>query len=147
MQHIEWERYWYDREATPALERGVFLFTPVVTGLDHMNADVMPLDGYGDMPVLVLLGEPGIGKTEVVRQRARLHPEVHVVDLPDEVTPERIEARLGKALAELDHTRRVVEVFFDGLDEAMVRYTSPDKWLGAILGTSPKSSAPGCGCA
>jgi len=25
------------------------------------------------------------------------------------------------------------EVFFDGLDEAMVRYTNPDKWLGAVL--------------
>ena len=138
MPYVEWERYWYPRGTTPLLDRGVFLSAREAFGGEPIDPEVLPLEGYGDIPVLVLLGEPGIGKTDAVEQRARLDPAVHVISLPDEVSLDLIESQVQRALADLDQGASGVEVLFDGLDEAMVRYTNPDKWLGAIFRNIPE---------
>lgn len=101
MTYVDWDRYWYRRDATPLLDRGVFLWAQTVGG-ERVNPQVLPLEGCGDIPVLVLLGEPGIGKTDAVAQRVRLHREVHVINLPDEVSLDLLEARLKPALDDLD---------------------------------------------
>lgn len=66
-------RFWHERIEEVALDPGGFLLDPS-TELGHLtNPKAIPLEAVDDCPVVVLLGEPGIGKsTELRALRARL---------------------------------------------------------------------------
>lgn len=72
--HIPWTRYWVPAHTPPVLDADGYLLEPYYvssyTGsrIRVANADARTLDELADVPCLVLLGEPGAGKsTEIAR--------------------------------------------------------------------------------
>ena len=60
---IDWRRFWCPRGADIALDGGGFLLDPESEYGPHYNPRVVVFEHIASRPCLVLLGEPGIGKT------------------------------------------------------------------------------------
>lgn len=63
---IRWKRYWAKRGAEPLLN-GAFLLDPEEGGDFRLNRELATLPDLTSVPCLVLLGEPGIGKTSCLK--------------------------------------------------------------------------------
>src|SRR5260370_5132639 len=59
---FSWRRFWSPRDGAFALVDG-FLLDPTSTYGAAANPDVVPFEAIEEAPCLVLLGEPGLGKT------------------------------------------------------------------------------------
>ena len=64
-----WQRFWIARTDTVDLSDGGF-FTDPTNPLLHSRATALPLIRLADYPALVLLGEPGIGKSTALKAEA-----------------------------------------------------------------------------
>jgi predicted NACHT family NTPase len=62
-QTYDWKRFWCPREGTVNLADGGYLYDPDAEWGRACNPDLVSLDSIYDVPCLVLLGEPGIGKS------------------------------------------------------------------------------------
>lgn len=63
-QHkFNWKRYWYPRGSSIQFLDGGYLYKPDNAWSHLINSDVVPLESLAEVPCLVLLGEPGIGKS------------------------------------------------------------------------------------
>ncbi len=63
MAKYSWRRFWYPRSDTPNLADDGFLSDPDASPLFNLNPDLVTFDSLEDIPCLILLGEPGIGKS------------------------------------------------------------------------------------
>lgn len=61
-RHYNWRRYWRPRGAPIHFSGDGFLFGP-----GKYNPRILPFEQIADAPVLVLLGEPGIGKSVAMK--------------------------------------------------------------------------------
>ncbi|MGV7116675.1 hypothetical protein [Paenibacillus kyungheensis] len=61
------KRFWYDRSGTISLADGDYLYEPESEYGNIVNKDVVPFEAISEVPCLILLGEPGIGKTEALK--------------------------------------------------------------------------------
>ena len=62
-QIYNFKRFWYPITSELDLSDGGYLYDPESKYGDIYNLDVVPFESIMDIPCLVLLGEPGIGKT------------------------------------------------------------------------------------
>lgn len=69
-----WTRFWCPRDGAYSLSDGGFLYDPESEYGDRLNPHVRKFDQIAATPCLVLLGEPGIGKSHELEQ-ARLSEE------------------------------------------------------------------------
>jgi hypothetical protein len=126
----EWHRYWFDRSKPPELADG-YLRDPDVLLARVAGHDLRELSELTEEPCLVLLGEPGLGKTYTVRRAVRdleaeLDEQTAVVKLIDlgatndagPLLGELAEGPLGKAWLE---DGRTLHLFLDSLDEVSFR--------------------------
>jgi hypothetical protein len=63
------QRFWMPRGNDPPLSDRGFLAAPIARGL-QFPVGALPFEDLAEVPVLGLLGEPGIGKTTTVNQEA-----------------------------------------------------------------------------
>ena len=75
-----WKRYWCPRGASVPLDDDGFLLSPTAKFARWIMPDVKPLSEISSVPCLVLLGEPGLGKSTELRA-ASTDSETHFVDL------------------------------------------------------------------
>ena len=61
-----WKRFWCPRDGTIPLSDGGFLYDPEDTYAQYVQKGVVSFDAIQHYPCLVLLGEPGIGKTTAI---------------------------------------------------------------------------------
>jgi serine/threonine protein kinase len=134
-----WQRYWVRRGVAVFPDRDGFLVDPDVGSLGvSMNPQAVPLAQLHQTPVLILLGEPGMGKSvELKREHDRAHAAagadeiVHAMDLRDVITAEELRRRFASApftrLAANPTTKLVL--FLDSLDEGMLEV----RQLAALL--------------
>src|SRR5713226_8074084 len=61
-----WKRFWCPRGATINLSDGGYLYDPDSQWGRSYNPKVKPFEAMYETPCLVLLGEPGIGKTHTI---------------------------------------------------------------------------------
>ena len=59
-----WKRFWYPRAGSFNLADGGYLYDPDAKFGSVYNPGLGSLEAVADVPCLVLLGEPGIGKTQ-----------------------------------------------------------------------------------
>lgn len=115
-----WRRFWSLRDGTYSLQDDGFLVDPEDEYGRHVH-DVVALDRMAEVPCLVLLGEPGIGKSSALRQEhERLRAEgqqVILVDLARTTTADALRAVVQHASS----TGGSVALFFDALDEGIAR--------------------------
>jgi hypothetical protein len=80
-----WTRYWAPRGSTIRVDSGVFLLDPNSAWGRAANTSVTSLDHLQERRCLVLLGEPGMGKTTALNDHSHAHlaeqEEILEVDL------------------------------------------------------------------
>lgn len=64
----KWKRFWYPRGKTINRDYGGYLPDPETEYGRFSNPNVVPFESIVSIPCLVLLGEPGIGKSTATRQ-------------------------------------------------------------------------------
>jgi hypothetical protein len=143
-----WLRFWIARTDTIDLSDGGFFAYPT-NPLLHSPATALPLTRLADHPALVLLGEPGIGKSTALKTEAhRITDEaapdntmsVHV-DLRAYSSESLLHRRLFESaefIAWTQGTSHLV-LHIDSLDEALLRIDSIANLLAEELPRYPTS--------
>ena len=63
-----WKRFWCPRDGVMNLSDGGFLYYPESEYAKYVQSDVVSFEKIANQPCLALLGEPGIGKSTVMRE-------------------------------------------------------------------------------
>lgn len=135
------ERFWCSREGTYPLDEHGFLRDPDLTGLHShsVSPGVVRVDVLRSARCLVLLGEPGVGKSTAVSNAAQLVASgvpVLLIDLASYGSEDRL-------VREVFDDHRVTDwaagtgdlcIVFDSLDEAQARipYVGRHRWAVAV---------------
>lgn len=121
---FSWKRFWCPRTGTINLSDGGYLYNPESEYGHIFNEHVVPFDKLSEVPCLILLGEPGIGKTEALRNIENSE-ENHTlkIDLRSYGTEDRLvrnifENPLFEACLKGEHH---LYLFLDSLDECLLR--------------------------
>lgn len=124
-----WERFWYERGKEPSLWDDGFLLGPEDENAAWSNPDAQSLQDLADRRCLVLLGEPGMGKSvEICKEHLRLSAVLQAsrdlalhFDLKDftesQITPELFGCAEVQAWRAGDHR---LFLFLDSLDEGIL---------------------------
>jgi hypothetical protein len=116
-------RYWVRRGGSIALTAEGFLEDPDSKWSRYVNNDAHPLSEYRDVRCLVLLGEPGMGKSvEIDREFALCQEQGRLSSFAylgnyDSSELLHSEVFLRPELAALQHGTKEVTLFLDALDE------------------------------
>jgi predicted NACHT family NTPase len=143
----DWKRFWCPREATFSLTDGGYLSDPDQEWGNVLQPDVVSFEKMSSIPCLVLLGEPGIGKTSEMEHQYRISMReekergngAQWIDLKSFQT----DARLGKTIFENDIFQAWLkgsyrlELFLDSLDECLLRIDSVASFLIEELKSCP----------
>ena len=122
-----WQRFWYPRGSTIELLDGGYLYRPEKEWAHLLNPDLVPLESLSTIPCLVLLGEPGIGKShEIEKQKMFAEEQQDEATLWFDLGGYQTDDRLHKELFEHPvfqswHAGRSrLQLFLDGLDEGLL---------------------------
>lgn len=138
-QRYNWKRFWCPRTGRINLSNGGYLLDPD-SELGHIhNSDVVPFDSITQIPSLVLLGEPGIGKTqsmqaqrEVIEKRVEKEGNQLIWrDLRSYSSEDRLVRDLFKNERFISWVKgtHLIHLFLDSLDECLLRINT----LAALL--------------
>ncbi|MCA9029807.1 MAG: hypothetical protein KDA69_01280 [Planctomycetaceae bacterium] len=126
MKMYDWKRFWCPRDASYGIDEDGFLFDPEGENRAVVHPYVRPLSTFARFPCLVMLGEPGIGKsTEFATEFGRLANQeesdgsfLHL-DLKDYQTDARLVADAFdcRTTQEWINGRHTLTLSFDSLDE------------------------------
>ncbi|KIL40266.1 hypothetical protein SD70_14885 [Gordoniibacillus kamchatkensis] len=121
---FSWKRFWCPRTGTINLSDDGYLYNPESEYGHIINKHVVPFDKIAGIPCLILLGEPGIGKTEALRNviNSEETPTLRI-DLRSYGTEARLiqnvfENPLFEACLKGEH---ILHLFLDSLDECLLR--------------------------
>ena len=126
-----WKRFWCPRTGNLNLSDRGYLYDPDSEWGYAYNPDVVPFESIADAPCLVLLGEPGIGKTyaltadhEAVKSKIEeegdqtLWMDLRSYGSEDRLMEDLFENSTFQAWVEGDYT---LHLFLDSLDECLLR--------------------------
>ncbi|NJM99748.1 MAG: hypothetical protein HC800_23735, partial [Phormidesmis sp. RL_2_1] len=125
-QAYNWKRFWCPRTAQIDLSDRGYLVNPESEWGRHANPELVGLEAIADVLCLVLLGEPGIGKSEAIKKATEIEtydPNPLVLDLhsygsEDRLIKKLFESSQFRAWVEGNHT---LHVHLDSLDECLLR--------------------------
>lgn len=127
-----WKRFWCPNTGNIKLDYGGFLEDPELEHGHITNPDVVPFSAISHIPCLVLLGEPGIGKTTAAEQAYKQVQE-QVQELEDDC----LWFNLGDFDSNQDLSNRIFQnetfikwingthklhLFLDSLDEGLLSF-------------------------
>jgi len=83
-QHFPWKRFWCSRTGNISLNDNGFMLDPGTDYAFYKNNDVIPFEKIEHIPCLILLGEPGSGKStalesEVKNFSERIDSSTHLI--------------------------------------------------------------------
>jgi predicted NACHT family NTPase len=125
-QVYSWKRFWCPRSGSINLADGGYLCDPSSEWGKYYNLDLVSLEAIADIPCLVLLGEPGIGKSQEMENLKKYTEET--IAQPHEVLQLNLRScnslmdELFKDetfLAWIDSTNSLY-LFLDSLDEGLL---------------------------
>jgi hypothetical protein len=124
----DWRRYWYPRQHRIPLTEDGFLYVLPSSLRSHGESRLDELGALSNIPCLILLGEPGLGKSNSLRAA---YDEAKAQHADDQFCPPLLDLKdygefdLGVELDRiLDGSRQntsPVPLFVDSLDEARLR--------------------------
>jgi len=130
-QLYNWKRFWCPPTSSFSLADGGYLSDPDSNYGRYFNPDVVSFEAIAETPCLVLLGEPGMGKTHAMRAEANaIRAQVQAQGAQTLLLDLRSygsEDRLVAALFENDAFRACangecdLHLFLDSLDECLLR--------------------------
>ena len=123
-QIYNWKRFWCPRNAQINLDYRGYLVDPNL-GWGYQNTELVDLKEIADIPCLVLLGEPGIGKSQEMETLIKYTEEKLNLSYP----PLEFNLRSCSSLAELTQNQDFIDwisgehslyLFLDSLDEGLL---------------------------
>jgi hypothetical protein len=146
-KHHDWKRFWCPLGSTLALADQGFLLDPDGEYAKHYNFGVTTLEHYDGAPCLVLLGEPGMGKSDCLNEfQARVAAalpnngdHVFVCNLnrfsSDTLLVQSVFHHPTFQAWKAGET--TLHLFLDSLDECLIRIETVATLLAAELGHLP----------
>jgi len=138
-QIYNWKRFWCLRTSNFNLADGGYLFDPDSEYGRIYNPDVVPFESIAGIPCLVLLGEPGIGKTHTMKaEQENIHAKIEkegdqtiVFDLRSFGSEDRLVRNLFESATFVSWAKgkHRLHLFLDSLDECLLRMDT----LAALL--------------
>ncbi len=134
----QWNRFWSSRTGQVNLEDGGFLWDPESEHGSIYNPDVKSFVEIDKLPVLGLLGEPGIGKSftmktlvEDAKTRVASEGQVLYVDLRSVGSEQRLEKKVfeSKEFRTWSETKTKLYIFIDSLDECLLSVKTASRLL------------------
>jgi len=146
-QRFPWKRYWCPPDGKLQLEETGFLVDPEDLG-KYVKLDTVSFEKIQNTPCLILLGEPGIGKsiaieTELEALKQRLNSKTDLllhINLKDYSSEEYLnksifESEGWKNFMDAKHT---LHLFFDSLDEVRVRIDNITRLITKEIAKAPR---------
>ncbi len=140
----EWKRFWCPRTAQINLSNRGYLVDPDSERGKHCNPELVSFEAISDVPCLVLLGEPGTGKSKAIETEQRnfsnlletegkdyLILDLHSYGSEDRLVKDLFESSQVKSWLESDCP---LHIFLDSLDECLLRMDN----VTAVLATGFK---------
>lgn len=149
MEHdqYEWKRFWLPRADQASLSDGGYLTDPDTSWGRYTNPNAVALDTLANISCLILLGEPGSGKTTALameyerceRQHSETSDAILWFDLNKYQSDIRLETKLfDHPVVQLwragSHT---LHLYLDSLDECLLRIPTTADLLAEDLGHLP----------
>ena len=143
----KWKRFWCQRASPVSLSDKGYLYDPGTPWGRIVNPGVLPFESIAHTPCLVLLGEPGMGKTHALKAE-RMGIDIRAEQEGDQTLWLDLrgfgsEDRLVRSLFEsqefaswLNGGHRL-HLFLDSLDECLLRVTTVGSLLIDELGRCP----------
>jgi predicted NACHT family NTPase len=136
-QDYNWKRFWCPRSSQINLgDRGGYLYDPEPEERKFHNPDLVELKDIADIPCLVLLGEPGLGKSKTVEKEHKRISQadgeppmvlnLHAYGSEDRLVKKLFESQQFSNWVQGDHH---LYVFLDSLDECLLRIENLTKLL------------------
>lgn len=129
-QVYQWKRFWCSRSGHINLSDRGYLVDPESEWGKHSNPTLLSTEEIAESPCLVLLGEPGIGKTQAIQDfknlTNRVYKESHQVfdlDLRSYSSEDRLIRKLFEctAFTDWEDGTHHLHLFLDSLDECLLR--------------------------
>jgi hypothetical protein len=128
----DWERFWYPKGGEYKSDYAGYLENPRSTYayLTNPNPDVVPFENISEKPCLVLLGEPGMGKSFAIKQafdqskekgKDSLFFELRGYDSSSDLREEIFENQNFKSWIDGSHR---LDLFLDSFDEGILSIKS-----------------------
>jgi hypothetical protein len=137
-----WKRFWYPRETSLELLDGGYLYRPEVESANQFfGGNLFPLEELASIPCLILLGEPGLGKSrELSQQHTLTRDRLSEAVLWCDFSAYQEQSMLVRALFDdatfqewLQGTHRL-HLFLDGLDEGILSIPTLARFLSVEFG-------------
>jgi hypothetical protein len=126
-----WKRFWFPREGQANLADDGFLLDPDSEAAKYHPTDVVAFDAISDTPCMILLGEPGIGKSIALKNEfENLKKSISCsgdqalwFDLRDFSSEDRLERKVFECeeIRQWHLAQNTLHLFFDSLDEGLLR--------------------------
>lgn len=144
-----WKRFWYPREGQVSLADTGFLLDPEAELAKYYQTGVLPFDSIRDTKCLVLLGEPGIGKSIALKTEFE-RVKTTAADKGDraewfDLREFSSEDRLSREILDSDGVRKwqnsqeILHLYLDSLDEGLLRIDNISRVLLSVLQQLPTS--------
>ena len=146
-QIYNWKRFWCPRSGSINLSDGGYLYDPESKFGHIYNPDVVPFESIARVRCLVLLGEPGIGKTYTMRAEEEvidirveegggktLWMDLRAYGSEDRLIHDLFESRTFVAWANDNYQ---LHLFLDSFDECLLRINTLSELLIEELGRYP----------
>ncbi|MGO9689915.1 MAG: NACHT domain-containing protein, partial [Syntrophobacteraceae bacterium] len=138
-----WKRFWINREGQLNLSDGGYLSDPDSKYGIFANPDGLPFSSVAGTPCLILLGEPGIGKTHAIETEYRSlvtsgQDRKLILNLRSYSSEDRLHRELSQILASIQETDHSLFLFLDSLDECLLRINTVANLLIDIFRGCPK---------
>ena len=126
-RYYPWERFWIPRDGKVTLSPSGYLPDPNQKMGQRINPQVVPYEEISDFPCLALLGEPGMGKSYVIKdiirdtEKSAQNTLVHFVDLKNTGSEIRACKKVVEApeFRKWAHSDKDLLLILDSLDECM----------------------------
>ena len=139
-EHVyPWKRFWYPRETSIELLDEGYLYRPETEWANRFfDGNLVPLEELAAIPCLILLGEPGLGKSrELSQQQTFTHDHLSEAVLWCDFSAYQEQSMLARALFDhltfqewLHGTGRLC-LFLDSLDEGLLSIPILARFLSA----------------
>jgi len=129
-QVYQWKRFWCPRSGHIDLSDRGYLVDPESEWGKHYNPTLLSTEEIAESPCLVLLGEPGIGKTQAIQDFKNFTNkayeksyQVFDLDLRSYSSEDRLIRKLFecKAFTDWENGTHHLHLFLDSLDECLLR--------------------------
>jgi predicted NACHT family NTPase len=130
-QVYNWQRFWCPRSGHINLADGGYLYDPEAEWGNAYNPDLVSFSAISQIPCLVLLGEPGIGKSQAIEaeqekvadELKNTTDEILSLNLRSIRDTYKLDSKLFKSKKFTDwvNGEHRLHIFLDSLDECLLQ--------------------------